>query len=80
MAVATSRAQTIETARARRCFLRIRRGEHITERCPPQPPVGRAHRLPRRHRPRGPGRFVPPTHEQAVEFALGRLAELEAIR
>ncbi len=79
MAVATSRAQTIETARARRCFLRIRRGEHISEALPPGRPWA-VHIAFRDVIDREALAASFPTHEQAVEFALDRLAELEAIR
>ncbi|MCK8674286.1 hypothetical protein M1M07_24630 [Rhodococcus sp. HM1] len=79
MAVVTSRVRTIETARARRCFLRIRRGEHISEALPPGRPWA-VHIAFRDVISREALAASFPTHADAVEFALGRLAELESIR
>ncbi|MDV2475124.1 hypothetical protein F8M49_21155 [Rhodococcus zopfii] len=79
MAVVTSRAQTMELSRSRGCFLRIRHRAHITEPLP----AGRhwaVHIAFRNVIDREALAAAFPTHEQAVEFALGKLAELEAIR
>ncbi|MBH0123655.1 hypothetical protein ACWDUD_01430 [Rhodococcus sp. NPDC003382] len=76
MAVAMSRAQIVETARTRGCYLRIRHGKHISQPLPPGRPW--AVQIAFRNvinREALAGSF--PTHEQAVEFALGRLAELK---